>query len=209
MSRDTNDWHSSTRRDYVKYGCSVLSGGLLAGCSGSADSTPSPDTDEPTGTTVGTTTEAAEDTPYSVTMAPVGEVTFEHVPQRWLPYDPGFADMGVALGHGEGMTGIGQAQEYHTSYYSELPGVGVDRNLLENNDLVAAGMSKELFYELESDVHVIDPVFLQQAFDWTEDDVTEIRENVAPFLGNRLFRRSDEWHDYRYYTMYQAFEKMA
>jgi iron complex transport system substrate-binding protein len=32
---------------------------------------------------------------------------------------------------------------------------------------------------------------------------------VGPFLGNVIFRRSDSWHDYRYYTLYQAFEKMA
>ncbi|GCF15248.1 hypothetical protein Harman_31830 [Haloarcula mannanilytica] len=209
MSRDANDRRSSTRRDYVKYGCSVIGSGLFAGCSNLAGSDSSTGSDGSAGTTVGTATETAEDTSYSVTMAPAGEVTFQRVPQRWVPYDPGFADMGVALGHGDGMTGIGQAQEYYTSYYSELPGVGVDRAVLENNDLVAAGMSKELFYELENDVHVIDPVFLRQAFDWTDDDVAEIRENVAPFLGNRLFRRSDEWHDYRYYTMYQAFEKMA
>jgi len=32
---------------------------------------------------------------------------------------------------------------------------------------------------------------------------------VAPFLGNTVFRRTDPWHDYRYYTMYEAFEKVA
>jgi iron complex transport system substrate-binding protein len=50
---------------------------------------------------------------------------------------------------------------------------------------------------------------LRNWFDWSDADVEEIQSNVAPFLGNLIFRRSDEWHDYRYYTLYEAFEKVA
>jgi iron complex transport system substrate-binding protein len=46
-------------------------------------------------------------------------------------------------------------------------------------------------------------------FDWDQSDVEEIANNVAPFVGNLIFRREDEWHDYRYYTLYEAFEKVA
>ena len=182
-----------TRRDTIKYGGAVLAGGALAGCADDSD----------------TGDDGTEDGSYAVTMAPVGEVPFDDVPDTWLPYGGDYADMGVALGQSDGMLGIGQAGEYYTAPYDELPGVGVDKSEIAKNDLVEAEMSKELFYGLDSDVHVIDPGMLRNWFDWTDDDIAEIRDKVGPFLGNMIFRRSDSWHDYRYYTLYQAFEKMA
>lgn len=44
---------------------------------------------------------------------------------------------------------------------------------------------------------------------WSQGDVDEIRENVAPFFGNTIFSRVYDWHEYEYYTMYEAFEKVA
>jgi iron complex transport system substrate-binding protein len=221
MAEDRSDHEVPTRREAIKYGGAVIGGGLLAGCSGgdrSAPPTGTTTTDAATATTTGTrgtdattSTEArtTDDGFYTVEMAPMGEVTFESIPETWLPYGGDYADMGVALGQADGMLGIGQAAEYYTDPYEELPGVSVDRDDVAENDLVAADMSKELFYELESDVHVIDTGMLRNWFDWSDDDIEEIRENVAPFLGNMIFRRSDSWHDYRYYTLYQAFEKVA
>ena len=199
-----------TRREYVKFGGAVVGGTLLAGCSGGADDT-STDTATPTDTDTATATESATqtDTDYSVTMAPMGEVTFDAVPETWVPYGGDYADMGVALGQADGMLGIGQAGEYYTDVYDELPGVSVDEDRIASNDLVEASMSKELFYEMGADVHVVDTGMLRNWFDWTDADIAEIAENVGPFLGNMIFRRSDSWHDYRYYTLYEAFEKMA
>jgi iron complex transport system substrate-binding protein len=202
------DHETPTRREYVKYGGAVVAGGLLAGCSSGDRSTPTVGSTATEAATTGSVT-ATEDGSYTVEMAPMGEVTFDSVPETWLPYGGDYADMGVALGRADGMLGIGQAAEYYTDPYEELPGVSVDEEKIANNDVVEAGMSKELFYELDSDVHVIDTGMLRNWFDWSGADIREIRENVAPFLGNMIFRRSDSWHDYRYYTLYQAFEKMA
>jgi iron complex transport system substrate-binding protein len=205
MTDDGPEGELRTRREYVRYGGAVVTGGLLAGCAGDGDGGSAASTT----TTETATTAATEDRSYSVRMAPTGEVEFEEVPETWLPYGGDYADMGVALGRADGMVGIGQASEYYTRHYEELPGVSVDRGEIADDDLVEADMSKELFYELDSDVHVIDTGMLRNWFDWDDGDVREIRENVAPFLGNMIFRRSDGWHDYRYYTLYQAFEKMA
>jgi iron complex transport system substrate-binding protein len=204
MAQESSNPGTPTRRDYVKYGGAVIGGGLLAGCTGDSESNGSPTTTDSTTTTSDPTT--SEDSSYTVSMEPVGDVTFQSVPETWVPYSGDYADMAVALGHADGITGIGGADRYYTYIYEELPGVSVDRERLEANPEVR---TKEQFYELDSDVHFYDPQMLINWFDWDESDVKEIAENVGPFFGNLIFRRSDEWHDYRFYTLYEAFEKVA
>jgi iron complex transport system substrate-binding protein len=143
-------------------------------------------------------------------MAPAGEVAFDAVPESVSQYFPDYADMAVALGHGDTTNSLGLPSRYHTSHYEELDGVSVDTSSITklNGD---SGIDKELFFELESDIHLIDPKWLVNNgfFGLEESDVEEVRENVAPFIGNTIFRRTDEWHDYRYYDLYGAFEKVA
>ncbi|MFC6726114.1 ABC transporter substrate-binding protein, partial [Halobium palmae] len=127
----------------------------------------------------------------------------------WVAYGGDYADMAVALGRADGMAAVGGAARYYTEIYDELPGVSVDRDLLDANDPADADMSKEPFYELDGDVHLMDPEMLINWYDWDRADVKEIAENVGPFVGNLIFRREDEWHDYRYYTLYEAFETVA
>ncbi|ELZ24636.1 Fe3+-hydroxamate ABC transporter periplasmic protein [Haloterrigena salina JCM 13891] len=192
--KDTDDstTETSTRRDALKYGGSLAAGTALAGCSD----------------LVGRSDDSSDqnDGSYSVSMEPVGTVAFDEVPERWAAYDGGYADMAVALGQADGLTGVGGADRYYTYVYDELSGVTVDEDVLERYPEVR---TKEEFYELESDVHLYDPQILVNWYDWDEDDVDEIASTVAPFVGNLIFRRSDDWHDYRYYTLYEAFEKVA
>ncbi|WP_026190185.1 ABC transporter substrate-binding protein [Halomicrobium katesii] len=201
-----------TRRDTIKYGGAVVGGGLLAGCTGNADGDAVEDNENTGGTSTNSTTDDATENedgpePYTASMEPIGEVTFEQPPERWVAYDGGYADMAVALGQGDGLTGLGHAPRYYTYVYDQLPGVGVDRDTVEAHPEVR---TKEEFYELDADIHLYDPRMLVNWFDWDDDDdVDEITENVAPFFGNLIFRRSDEWHDYRYYTLYEAFERVA
>lgn len=70
---DEDSAHKSpTRRDYMKYGGAVVSGGLLTGCAGQSDSKSTPTETEESG--------------YSVTMAPVEEVQFDQPPERVTHY---------------------------------------------------------------------------------------------------------------------------
>jgi len=208
MAGDHTVHEATTRREAVKYGGTLAVGGLFAGCAGNsasgedgrAESTPAP-----------TDTETRTDTPttgrsYTVEMAPVDEVEFDSVPETWVPYSGDYADMAVALGQADGITGIGGADRYYTYVYDELPGVSIDRETVETHPEVR---TKEGFYELDSDVHFYDPQMLSNWFDWDESDLEEVNRNVAPFFGNVIFRRSDEWHEYRYYTLYEAFERVA
>jgi len=188
-----------TRRDIVKGGGALLGGGFLAGCSGnSGRETPVP----------GTTDTATSDESYSVTMEPVGTVEFETVPKTIAPFTADYIDMLVALGHGDAAQSIWYRGRYKTLHYEELDGVSIDLDGL--TQLWNDGVSKELFYEMDADLHLIDPHALTDWLGgWDQSDLTEVRENVAPFLGNLIFRRTDDWHDYRYYTLYEAFEKVA
>lgn len=204
MGDESTAREAPTRRDYLTYGGAVVGGGLLAGCT--SEGSPNDEESSSNSSRAGNTTGSTDANTYSVTMAPMGEITFESVPERWIPYGGCYADMGVALGQADGITGIGGSDRYYTTFYEELPGVNVDREKIEENSEVR---SKEQFYELENDVHLYDPGMLINWFDWDQQDVDEIAENVGPFLGNVIFRREDEWHDYRYYTLYGAFEKIA
>jgi len=199
------------RRQLLTLGAGVLSG--LAGCnSASGDSDETTTTTTTTAaedtTTTGDTTTTTESGSYSVSMEPVGEVTFESVPENWATYFPGYADMAVALGHGDGLNSVGAKSRYHTGYYEDLEGVSMDKS--ELTELYDGGVGKEIFYALDSEFHLIDPNWLLNNFKgWKRSDVEELVENLGPFLGNVIFRRTDPWHDYRYYTMYEAFEKVA
>ncbi|WP_136690093.1 ABC transporter substrate-binding protein [Halorhabdus amylolytica] len=212
----------STRREYLRYGATVIGGGLLAGCLGSEDDASSEMETDPvtvTGTatetarstTDGTTTEGTADTPtdssHSVSLVPVGEVTFEGIPETWLANNGSWADMGIALGQ-DPPDGVWLPSRYHTHYYDEIPDVSVETSEIER--LSQDGVSKERFYAIDADVHVIDPNFITNRFEWSGDDVAQIEREVGPFFGNSIFSRNYSWHDdYRYYTLYEAFEKLA
>ncbi|MBO4248942.1 ABC transporter substrate-binding protein (plasmid) [Halomicrobium sp. IBSBa] len=197
-----------TRREYMKYGSAVVAGGLLAGCSeqSGSDATPA-QSSTPTMSTP-TKTSTPEDESYSVTMEPVGTLEFDAVPERVAPFTADYIDMMVALGHGDAAQSIWYQGRYKTRHYEELDGVSIDLDSLTQiwND----GISKETFYDIDADLHLMDPSAPTDWFQaWDQQDLEEIRSNVAPFLGNVIFRRTDSWHDYRYYSLYEAFEKVA
>ncbi|WP_436926893.1 ABC transporter substrate-binding protein [Halosimplex amylolyticum] len=223
-----DDTHSErSRRQFLTLGAGIAASGLLAGCTddagsgGDTDAPTATPTDEPTPTATPTETpaETATDaatvtgsgveTPYSVSIEPVGSVEFESVPETWVANNGSWADMGIALGL-EPPEGVWLKSRYHTQYYDSIPGVGVDKS-----DMVSlyqdGGVSKELFYELDADVHVFDPNFLVNRFKSMEqEDVTEIREEIAPIFGNCIYAQHYPWHsDYRYYSLMEGFEKLA
>jgi len=110
-------------------------------------------------------------------MAPMGEVTFDAVSETWVPYGGDNADMGVALGQADGLTCVGNAGEYYTYEYDELPGVSVDSAVFERESLIDAEMSKEVFYEMGNDIHVIDTEMLEH---WFDRDTQSRRHHPGP-----------------------------
>ncbi|GAB3665853.1 ABC transporter substrate-binding protein [Halopiger thermotolerans] len=212
MAEDDTVSEAPTRRDYVKYGGAVITGGVLAGCAG--DDTSASD-DGTGGNESGSTSNGSEDsdptadTSYSVSMEPMGTVEFDEPPETWSAFLSTYGDMGIALGKADGLRGLWDPATMPTTFYDALP--GVDVSFEDVTPIAEDGeFDKEIFYELDSDVHLIDPNWLGVlSDDWSEDDAEEIATQVGPFLGNYIRRRGDDWHDYRYYSLYEAFEIVA
>jgi ABC-type Fe3+-hydroxamate transport system substrate-binding protein len=195
-----------TRREYVSGGA-VVAGGLLAGCTGESDD--------------GTTSESASgDGSYTVEMAPVGEVEFESVPERVMVYSLLHADMAVAYGHGDAVNSLGFDAETGgntlDAYYAALDGVSFDREGLAQLNTGSGQLSvdRELFYELDSDLHLVDPCLVLSFDGWEPSDVEEIEENVGPWFGNAFSRDHAEppeacREDYEYYTLWEQAERVA
>jgi iron complex transport system substrate-binding protein len=199
----------------MKYGGALIGSGLIAGCTGGDDSRPTTTESGSTPTTAETTetkTEAStktttEDSSYSVEIEPVGEVSFESVPETWVAENASWGDMGVSLGL-EKPSAVVLTGEYRTWAYEDIPGLSTSKD-----DMVSLwqdGISKETLLEIDADVHFIDPNYMINLIpNWERADVTEMAERIAPFCGNTSFS-TYPWHeDYRYYSLYGATEKVA
>lgn len=162
----------------------------------------------------------ADDDSHSVTMAPAGTVEFDAVPRNVMAYDLLYVDALVAYGHGDAVNSIGfdvdAGGRTLNAYYDHLDGVSFDWDGLEQLNTASGGLAidKELFYDLDSDLHLLDPCFVRSLDDWDRSDVEEIRSNVGPWLGNAYSRdhgRPPEGcdEDYRYYTLWEIAEKIA
>ncbi|WP_205427425.1 ABC transporter substrate-binding protein [Halorussus sp. MSC15.2] len=201
-----------TRRRFLK-GSVAVGIAALAGCTGGSggDATTEETTTAADTTTTDSTTETTEkttqDASYSVTLPPVGDVTFEQVPEAWVAENASWADMGIALGL-EPPLAVVLTGEYRTHHYDDVPQLSVDTD--EMTSLWQDGISKELFYDLDADVHFIDPNYMTNLIpNWKQADVEEIATNVGPLCGNTSFS-TYSWHeDYPYYDLYEAFEKVA
>ncbi|WP_101296873.1 ABC transporter substrate-binding protein [Halegenticoccus soli] len=205
MATETTKREGTTRREYVKYGGAVIGGGLIAGCAGKSGSESAPDS----------STATTDDGSYSVSMSPVGEVTFDEVPTNVMAYSPQYADMLVALGHDDALNSLGFPEDYVSGlgyFLDAFDGVSLSGEGLEQ--LYNDGMDKELLYELDSDVHLLDPAWVTSWDGWSKEDTEEIAENVGPWFANRYSREHTQppegWRDgYRYYTIWEITGKVA
>ena len=222
MRNDPTRHTGPTRREYVKYGGAVVGGGVLAGCFGDSESESTRTASETaTATPATSATNTPEDDSYTVSMSPVGEVTFERVPTSVLTYYPISAGATVALGHGDSINAIGYDKllfgDTVDYYYDSLDSVSFD---WEGLGRVTPGdnpnvLDEEAFYELDSDVHFLDPALLRSgAFGWSERDVERIASNVGPWFGNYYSRTNAQppepyRDDYAYYDLWEYVGKIA
>ena len=238
MPDETTGRSGPTRRRFLRYGGAVAAGGLVSGCTSEGGSTATgtaESSDSPAGASGGTEsagtaeadgsnaeTEDGSDAEgsYSVSMAPVGEVTFGSVPESVLVYSLLYADTAVAYGHGDAVNSLGFSSDAGATldaYYARLDGVSFDREgLAQLNTGSGSGISveKELLYELDSDLHLMDPALMLSFDGWEMADVEEVAENVAPWFGNNYSRRHrdppEPYRDrYEYYTLWEIADRVS
>ncbi|CQH64190.1 ABC-type transport system periplasmic substrate-binding protein (plasmid) [Halobacterium hubeiense] len=213
MDDDTTRYEAPTRRDYLKFGGSLVGGGLLAGCTGQTDSeSPSTQTAaDDTETATETTSSGSES--YSVTMSPVGTVEFDSPPESAFTVLVHHADMALALGYGDAINAMYAPELFgglYNMFLDRLDGVPV-----EWTDLINSwNIDKETLYELDSDVHLADPAYMTVMDSWDAADVEEVQTNISPWFGNAYSDRHGEppeaWaKNYEYYTLWEIFEKVA
>ncbi|WP_245902978.1 ABC transporter substrate-binding protein [Salinigranum rubrum] len=204
----------------MKYGGALVGGGLLAGCSGrSGDGSPSPvspseatpsaDTTQPTEADTSNSTPEAS---YSVELSPVGEVTLDAPPTNVFTHFPWFPDMASALGRGDTINnlwwdGTVAGLEYFTAGFDEFEIEWAD-------NAGEYGFTKEQLYELDSDLHLVDPAWVTSQDGWAPADIDEVASNVGPWLGNYYsnFHATppEEWADgYEYYSLWELFDGVA
>ena len=201
-----------TRRELLTAGAA---GGaaLLAGCTGGSDG--GNDDGERDGTATSPT-----DAPYTVSMAPVGEVEFDAVPEDVMVYSLLYADMAVAFGHGDAVNSLGfdaQAGGNTLDAYCErLDGVSFDHEELTglNTGSGDIRVDTELLYDLDSDLHLADPCLFRSFEGWDGDDVADVRETVGPWFGNVYSRNRGQppagcREGYGYYTLPELGERVA
>ena len=199
MTDDTIRQATLTRRETVKYGTALAISGGMAGCSsilggGSAD------TDSSTGS-------------YTVSMSPMGEVTFEQPPETVFTRLTHHADMAFALGRGDSITAM-HAPDYYDGLWNQfverLPGVTLDWTGLYSS----WKPEKEKLYQLDSDVHLADPAWIAKQDAWSREDFEEVATKISPWFGNSLSDRHAEpapdWEEgYEYYGLWEQFEIVA
>ncbi|WP_434530097.1 ABC transporter substrate-binding protein (plasmid) [Haloarcula sp. NS06] len=141
-------------------------------------------------------------------MEPAGDVAFDSLPETWMSYFSTYGDMAIALGQLDGMEAAIFTDNWPLQFYDALPDIDITLDGVQQ--IWSDGISLEAFYEIDADVHLMDPNFLQRLDDsWGSDRVAEIETNIGPVIGNWIRRRNFDWHDYEYYSLYEAFEKIA
>ena len=187
----------SSRRAFVTAGIAAGSA-ALAGCIGDTGGS-----------------EGDSDT-YTVTMGHLGEIEFDAVPEDAFVTFAQYADMAVALGHGDAVNSLHAPKmsgSTMSNFYERLEGVSFDWEGLENP--LDGGVKREEVLNYESDVHFLDPSYvLTTQDDWTESDIEEITNSIGPWVGSYHSGVHSEpapayADSYEYYTLWELFEKVA
>lgn len=198
MAWTADDHTAPTRRDYVKFSGAIVGGGLLAGCTNNVGSGSTP-------------TEISDKASYEVCLPDRYCITFESVPETWGAGAPAELEMGLLLGQSAGFIGM-LYPSYPTPYYDAL---GLDLDTESKTRLLdvegqQASVDKEVFYEADADVYLIDPNTLPMySSSWTEADTQEIAENVGPFVGHHGYHTPATYMGYEPWPLMEYFQVVS
>jgi len=192
------DGRGTTRRS-ILLGAGALASAFATGCVGSGGE-PAPSGDNESDTP------ASAEGAYSACLEPTGCVSFDEQPETWIAYQYGYGDMGVALGKADGYLATNRPENYPDGFYDELPAVSFDAGSLTD---INSG-DKELFFELDPDLLLMDPNNAAGRFGWDQSDIEELESGVAPFFGhfNRRYGYTFQ-EDYEVMSLMETFEAVA
>ncbi|WP_137289540.1 ABC transporter substrate-binding protein [Natronorubrum halophilum] len=188
------------RRRRALLGTIAAGGAAFAGCLGED------------GENDGESNEAA----YTVSLNHAGEAEFDAVPEDAFVTFPQYADMAVALGHGDAVNSLFSTEMAGSTmdmFYARLEGVDFEWEGLENPLL--DGLGEEELYAYDCDVHFLDPSYvLLNESGWTESTIDEVSERLGPWYGSfHSGVHSDPAEayadDYEYETLWEIFETVA
>ena len=195
MADDSATHEAPTRRDTIKYGGAVVGGSLLAGCASQSGPQSTP-----------TQTNAGDES-YSVTMKPHGATTFSEVPETYASRSTTWTEIGFLL-TGEEPVAMEEPGGYPSYFYDPLPGVEFDTDQPRNIASEDSGWGKEVFYEADPDVSLIDPNVARDYGKWEDDDIKEIETNVSSFAGSFARRPFPEYDErYPFYSLCECLKK--
>ena len=153
-------------------------------------------------------------TGYDVTLSPAGTVHFDHVPKRTVIFDENYLDMLVAMRRERQLVGYARPQNTTTQFYPLIPGLKPEVDLDAVTPFYGQGIGRfdaEVLYQLNADVHHIDPVRLQQMEGWNPAIIERVSKDLGPFIANR-YSRAHGYHGdkpYTYYTLWELSETIG
>lgn len=143
-----------------------------------------------------------------VTMEPAGTWHVAEAPETFISFQGIEADIAWTLGVGEGQQAMvykDRLERLNEMYFEQIPGFEMD--LTGVSDLGGAGsVGREVFYDLDPEVFMVDPRLPLVFWRWDAEDVERAASEVAPFFGNFIRKqRGEQWGpSYKQYTLDEA-----
>jgi len=174
----------------------------LAGC-GSSSAIPS----------AGAASEREAGPAVSTALEPAGRISLPAPPERIVALDAQYAEILAVLGEERRLVAIGWPAFLTSPWYERVPGWR-PRYVSDVDVIFGEGgrLDAERLYDLDADLHLIDPLRLTQVPGWSEADIATITRRVGPFLGNRYSRTCAPppgVDSYRYYDLWQIAHAVA
>jgi iron complex transport system substrate-binding protein len=148
-----------------------------------------------------------------VTMEPAGTWHVTQSPERFITFQSIEADMALTLGVQSGHLAMAYPGRFATLdrlFFRQVPGLSVRlRGVVE---LTGGGsVGREVFYELDPDVFLVDPRLPLVYWGWDVQDLERAASEAAPFFGNFIRKeRGSNWGPpYRQYTPDEVLAKYA
>jgi iron complex transport system substrate-binding protein len=130
------------------------------------------------------------------------------VPETFVA-DSIYGALAIDLGLSEGLL-ASPYDNIEAAYHNVLPGVSVDLGHMEVLHDGEYNFDKEVFYEFNPDVSLIDPNMMMNWWGFSPEDIEELSENAAPHVCSYLLRPEPAWNEgYPFYTLSEALEKVG